>query len=396
MPDTAGPAAFFRHLPKTAGTSLITTLSNIYGDAHCHRFETVDENFAGTFRSVLEEGTGSLALLSGHVPISIVQPGSVGREFTILRDPIARVLSLGRFLQRRPPEELAAMGLGERISVADLLASSNPSVYSQVRNGLTRFFCGPGGFADPMRMDFWRSTPPDETIAEAAETAGRMIVGTVEDMSATLSSLARLLQIPYSLEVPVENTTATDPSDPIGPDDYRRLVEANVADIALYQSLRARMPNTVGGLPAGAAYDPRTVFDPRPGTRYPSASVAGRQGFAASEPSGICWLGPTGRGRIHIAPSSTPTTLRLEFYTVVPHYPLDAVSVSLDGSRWHGVTDSRGHSPTLRLSPIPPHDGILELAIHQPWAVPVAAIDPHSPDSRSLGLGLIAVARADD
>ena len=44
---------FFRHLPKTAGTSLTTTLANIYGDGQTHRFRDVGEDFAAMFNGVL-------------------------------------------------------------------------------------------------------------------------------------------------------------------------------------------------------------------------------------------------------------------------------------------------------------------------------------------------------
>lgn len=385
--------AFFRHVPKTAGTSLITTLSNIFGDAHCHRFETVDHEFAATFGRVMNERQGRLALISGHVPLSVMAPGVVGREFTVLREPIARVLSLRRFLERRPPVERARLGFGDTISIDELLASNAPTVYSQVRNGMTRFFSGAGGFNDPMTVEFWLATPGNETIAAAAEAAGRMAIGTVEDMPGTLASLRQLLRVPYPLEVPVENTTTDASEEVISPGDYRRLVEANVADIAIYHAIRSRRPTVAERrpLPFADAYDARTVFAPRRGETYPADSIAGRQGFSAGDPSGITWLGPSGVGRIHVAPAQEEITLRLDCYAVVPHYPLHEVTITVDGARWPSEPVTGQRFPGLRLAPLPPHDSVMEVAIHQPWAVPVSAITPRSPDARSLGLALVSV-----
>lgn len=214
--------AFFRHVPKTAGTSLITTLSNIFGDAHCHRFETVDHEFAATFGRVMNERQGSLALISGHVPLSVIAPGLAGSEFTVLREPIARVLSLRRFLERRPPAERARLGFGDSISIDELLASNAPEIYAQVRNGMTRFFSDAGGFNDPMTVEFWLVTPGNETFAAAADAAARMAIGTVEDMSGTLSALGQLLRVAYPLEVPVENATTDASEEEISPGEYRR------------------------------------------------------------------------------------------------------------------------------------------------------------------------------
>jgi hypothetical protein len=385
--------AFFRHVPKTAGTSLITTLSNIFGDARCHRFATVDHEFAATFGRVMNQRVGWLALISGHVPLSVMAPGVAGREFTVLREPIARVLSLRRFLERRPPLERARLGFGETISIDALLSSTNPTVYGQVRNGMTRFFSGATGFNDPMTTEFWRATPRDETIAAAAAAAADLTVGTVEDMGRTLVALGRLLRVPYPLEVPLENTTSDASDGEISPCEYRRLVEANVSDIAIYHAIQARSTTAVErhAFPPAESFDPRTIFDPRPGHSYPTDTIAGRQGFSAREPSGITWLGPSGCGRIHLAPSPERLILRIECYSVVPHYPLHDVAVTVGGVRWMSDVVQGDSFPAIRMAPIPPHESILELALHQPWAVPVSAIAPQSPDARSLGLGLVSV-----
>ncbi|MFM7250512.1 MAG: hypothetical protein ACKO5R_11480 [Planctomycetaceae bacterium] len=385
--------AFFRHVPKTAGTSLITTLSNIFGDAHCHRFEAVDHEFAATFGRVMNERQGSLALISGHVPLSVMAPGLAGSEFTVLREPIARVLSLRRFLERRPPAERAQLGLGDSISIDELLASNAPTIYAQVRNGMTRFFSDAGGFNDPMTVEFWLATPGNETLAAAADAAARMAIGTVEDMSGTLSALGQLLRVPYPLEVPVENTTTDASEEEISPGEYRRLVEANVADIAIYHAIRSRRTSIAERRPlvSSEPYDTRTVFNPSRGTTYRADSIAGRQGFSAGEPSGMTWLGPSGVGRIHVAPAQEEITLRLDCYAVVPHYPLHDVTITVDRARWPAEAVSGQRFPTLRLAPLPRHDSVIELAIHQPWAVPVSAIAPQSPDARSLGLGLVSV-----
>ncbi len=380
---------FFRHLPKTAGTSLITTLSNVFGDAHCHRFLGTGVDFG----EVLDAGGELLSLVSGHVQLNVVEEGACGREFTVIREPIARLLSMRRFFEGLPESERNRLCLGNRVSVADLLTARNAETYGQVHNGLTRFFCGNTGFADPNNPDYWEGLPPTSAIDAADATLGRLAVGLTEDMPSTLRALGTILRVPYDLEIPVENAT-TDHDDDLSPQDLRALVEVNTADIALYHRARKRLVAAPAlGHVVGADFDPRTLFDPQPGEHYAPPHIPGRQGFSTCEasPSALCWLGPEGRGRIHLAPSDRPLALSLVVYGVVPHYPMDDVTCTLDGRAWAREHRRGNNHSVFRLAPIPPHSGPVELAIKQPCSVTLSLVVPGSPDKRSLGVSLLRV-----
>lgn len=393
MSDPRGNVVFFRHLPKTAGTSLTTTLANIYGDAQCHRFRDVGEEFQGLFDSVLQARGDVLSLVSGHIPLHTVPEGRCGTEFTILRDPIARLLSLCRFLEQQPAADRARMGLGDRVTVADMLTSRNSEVYGQVRNGMARFFSAHASFADPKAPEFWDPSPAPTVVEDCAAVLGRMTVGTVEDMPTALRMLQRRLRVPYELDIGMENFTVERGGE-VSLEDIRGLIEANSIDLALFHAVMKRMPKSLppASYALGDGYDRRTLFDPQPGTHYSPMQIPGRQGFELFEPRGkLCWLGDSGRGRIHLAPSAQSLSLAVVLYGVVPHYPMAEVSVTVDGRRWPCEFVRGESNGTFKLAPLPPHAGPMELAIAQPYAVPVAAITPGSPDRRRLGTALLSV-----
>jgi hypothetical protein len=394
MSDTArNNLVFFRHLPKTAGTSLTTTLANIYGDGQCHRFRDVGQGFQDIFSSVLQARGGILSLVSGHIPLHTVPEGKCGTEFTILREPIARLLSLRRFLEQQPAADRARMGLGDNVTIADMLASRNSEVYGQVRNGMARFFSSHRGFADPSTDEFWDPLPVDDVLDDCAAVLERQTVGTVEDMPGALRMLQRRLRVPYELDIGMENFTVERVGEvPLA--DIRALIEANSIDLALFHAVMKRLPK--GLSPAsyalGDGFDRRTLFDPQPGQQYNPMQVPGRQGFELFEPAGkLCWLGDSGRGRIHLAPSAVPLSLTLAIYGIVPHYPLREMAFQLDGARWPASQFQAPSNIQFTLGTIPPHSGPMELTVVQPYAVPVAAITLGSPDRRRLGSALLNI-----
>ena len=384
---------FFRHLPKTAGTSLTTTLANIYGDAQTYRFRDVGEDFAALFSSVLQARGDVLSLVSGHIPLLSVPEGACGTEFTILRDPIARVLSLRRFLEQQPAGHRARMGLGDTVTIADMLASRNSEVYGQIRNGMARFFSSQRSFTDANTDAFWHPPEDGRVLDECAEVLGRMTVGTVEDMPSFLHNLQRRLRVPYEIEIGVENFTIERGGD-ASLADIHALVEVNSIDLALFNVVMKRLPRasqrSVSLL--GNEIDRRTLFAPQPEQHYSPPNIPGRQGFELYEYSDkLCWIGKAGRGRIHLAPSDVAQTLVISLYSIVPHYPLSEVVITLDGTPWRrefSQGDGNGH---YRLAVIPPHVNVIELTIIQPYSLPASAITPGSLDRRQLGTALLGV-----
>lgn len=391
--DAASEKVLFRHLPKTAGTSLITTLANVYGEERCRRFDEVDASVAEQVRDTSGGPRGGAVLLSGHISLTTVAMGSCADEFTVLREPIARLLSMRRFFERLPAAQRDALGLSARIRVDDLLDCRHPHVFGQVRGGITRFFAGSHALADPASPAFWSADFPADAAAAAARTLERMAVGTVEDMPATLRAIARRLRIPYDLEAPTENATNRADED-ASVDDLRALVEVNAVDVALHHAVVQGLARGRGEGPSVAerGHDPRTLFAPSPGGRYAPPRIPGRQGFEICRlDAPVSWIGPTGRARIHLAPSVRPLKFSVVMFAVSPRYPVERVTFRVDGLPWsRSLVRGPGHE-VFRLDTIPAHAGVLELAIEQPAAVPVAIVDPETADDRCLGVALLEI-----
>jgi hypothetical protein len=394
MSELAGKSlVFFRHLPKTAGTSLTTTLANIYGDGQCHRFREVGEGFLELFSSVVQSRAKELSLVAGHIPRTLVRESASIFEFTILREPIARVLSLRRFLEELPASDRARLGLGSRVTVADLLASNVPEVYAQVRNGMARFFSSDRRFYDPQEEAFWEPPLDAQVVSNCLEGLKQITVGAVEDMQAALRVLQRRLRVPYELDVGRENCTLEHGNE-VSLEDVRALIEANSVDLALFSMVMKHLPKALPPVDSAYSnsYDPRTLFDPQPGVEYSPAQIAGRQGFELyEEKEKLCWIGDSGRGRIHLAPSPLALTLTVGLYGIAPNYPINEVTFQIDGERWSATQQSAPTSKRYTLAPIPPHAHWMELAIMQPYSVPVAAIIPGSLDRRRLGTALLNI-----
>src|SRR5689334_20508411 len=96
---TAKPVLFL-HVPKTAGTSFLMMLRNTFGDSRVHRVQHLDEHIQTTVDQIVDNDLDKLSCLTGHLPIHLFEH-TLDRfqPFTILREPVARILSLYRFLR---------------------------------------------------------------------------------------------------------------------------------------------------------------------------------------------------------------------------------------------------------------------------------------------------------
>ena len=99
----------------------------------------------------------AISCISGHLPLHRLA-GYLDKFllFTILRDPLERVLSLYRFTKFYP-EEYRRLGFPDNFSLGEFLQSRHPEVYGQTHDGMTRMLSGEPLFNNPQRLLFWIS-----------------------------------------------------------------------------------------------------------------------------------------------------------------------------------------------------------------------------------------------
>jgi hypothetical protein len=226
----AGTAStvLFLHIPKTAGTTLGVILSRLYSPREYLPF----------YRPKIEETLQSLASLDPAIKsrtrffISHVNFG-VHRLFpgpctyaTIMRDPIARVISHYHFIRRNPEHFLH-----RRVQRMDLAEYAQSALENGSHNGQTKYLCDAE----------WR-TDGYECTAEHLESAKKNLVerfaavGLMEQFDASLLLMKEAFgwKTPYYQSENVSETPA--PS----PEAIQIIHRRNQFDLQLYDFAKQR------------------------------------------------------------------------------------------------------------------------------------------------------------
>ena len=390
-PATLDRPVMFLHIPKTAGTSFIGTLRNVFGHDRLVRLVAIDESSPGEIGRLLSERPGGLACLAGHIPFHMIAPWKDRCAiFTILRDPIARVMSLFRFLQQRDPAEQRRVGLQAGFTFNDFITSRHPELFGQIHDGMTRMLCGDARLSSPASSLFWTTTPSAPAITAALHTLQGTDFGIAEDMRNTMRTARTAWGIPYELDTGRENVT-----NPTGAapeiEQCLEIVARNAMDRVLYQraaglfaSRCARLDTMPTATQAGSA-----ILAACLGQEVTIGSVPGLQGFHDVEPEGFAWLDSAQSARIHFELDAPAARIRLRGHAIRADYPIDEVVVEVNGARVATRANPMGNCWfTLETDPVALRRPFNVLSIRPPYFVPVRHNFPDSGDPRSLSISL--------
>lgn len=380
----------FLHIPKTAGTSFLTTLHNLFGERRVVRLDGHNPQVRQEIDTLVASRLPALSCVAGHLPIHYFQPHLARFQlFTILRNPVARVLSLFRFLQRAPEEELKRVGLAPRFSFDAFIESDAPGLYGQTNDGMCRLLCGDPRVSDPAAPEFRRVAEMPAVLEQAMRTLEGLDFGIVENMAGTRELARAAWGIPYPLDEYLKNATERG-----GPEDsilnIRRIVQRNTMDIALYEKACALFAERLRDWrPPAEAHRAGAVFAPRLGQATVVADIPGRQGFHDFERVGFAWMMSDVPPCIHFTPPPTARRVRLRLYTIANDYPMADVALQVNGRRVaHRVVERKERWHTVELELPARMDAINRLAVEPPYWVPTRFLTPDGRDDRLLALAL--------
>lgn len=180
------PAAIFLHIPKTAGTTLLSILDRQYAPEAIYSFDGDAHASVARFKALDSAGRAKIRLLRGHMAYGLHEYlPDPALYFTVLRDPVARVISYYNYILRTPPHYLYEEVTSKKLSLHALLESGLPLM---MNDGQVRLISGVWG--DPA---FGEVTPAMLQTAENNLAHSFIVAGFTEQFDRTLCLLKEKL-----------------------------------------------------------------------------------------------------------------------------------------------------------------------------------------------------------
>lgn len=218
----------FLHIPKTAGTTLHHIIDRQYPEKSIFSLGPYAQKSIKKFKQMSDEQKARTRMLQGHMGYGLHRfiPHRT-QYFTLLRDPIERVISFYYFIRRNEQHYLFDFVETENRSLKEFMESQ---VTPMVNDAQVRMISG-----------VWLDTPFGECTPGLLESAkvnlrdNFAVVGLTERFDETLLLLKRQFgwtNVFYRRQ----NVTKSRPTkNDLPPDILRSIVDANKLDIQLYE-----------------------------------------------------------------------------------------------------------------------------------------------------------------
>jgi hypothetical protein len=198
---------FHLHIPKCGGISIRKMLAVAHGPI-------VYVNNAEDWRS--KPGAAEARTISGHYMFGLREElGLEGAYFILLREPMARLASLARYIRAHPHHKLHRHLTAPGIGFRELLAE-HPGKMSQFRNGQTQLIAG----------------GPDSLEAALANLGRPMVAaGVLEALDEAVAALGRLVEL---APAKIAHRNVSEGAGELSDEDVQALRAANANDFELY------------------------------------------------------------------------------------------------------------------------------------------------------------------
>lgn len=242
------PRVIFLHIPKTAGSTLYRII-----EAHYRAQEIYTVWVDGSLDDFKRLDAGSkseLKVLRGHFGFGLHDflPGP-SRCFTLLREPVARVISYDAFVRRTPRHYSYDLVTSNKMSLADFIASKKDCMLD---NAQTRLLSG---------LESGHEVPFGECGPDMLEAAKRnlrdafAVVGLTERFDETLLLLREAFgwrRLFYARQ----NVSAKRPEkEELPSSTLDAILQINALDVQLYQYAQRLFEEQVGQYGASFAED---------------------------------------------------------------------------------------------------------------------------------------------
>jgi hypothetical protein len=222
-PDTV----IFVHLPKTAGTTLHSIINRQYSRDEIHAFTGDAVGSVAAFKAMPDEEKQRIKLLQGHMPFGLdAEMPQQAAYFTMLRDPVDRVISEFYFAIQTPTHYLHDEIKKNRLTLRDAIEGK---VHVMLNDAQTRLISG-----------VWGQVPFGKLTSEHLETAKQNlsrcdVVGLMERFDESILMLKKAFgwgDIGYR----PKNVTRKRPArDKMDASTFEIIRQAHQNDMALYE-----------------------------------------------------------------------------------------------------------------------------------------------------------------